>query len=141
MDLALLVYGISLLSGLKSFLIFLAMITGMIAIGCFIYTAVWFFEASDYPWDMENGKVKPRIIEVRNTMKKGMKYFAILFFILLPLPNLIPSEKTAYTMVGAYAAQQIATDQRTAEISGKVLTLINQQLDSYIEEGIKKVKK
>jgi ABC-type uncharacterized transport system YnjBCD permease subunit len=140
MDLALLVYGISLLVGLKTFLIFLAVIAGMIAVGCSMYTAVWFFEASEYPWNMINGEVKPRIIVVRDTMKKGMKYFTILFFILLPLPNLIPSEKTAYTMVGAYAAQQIATDQRTAEISGKVLTLINQQLDSYIEEGIKKVK-
>jgi hypothetical protein len=140
MDLALLVYGISLLSGLKSFLIFLAVIAGMIAFGCSVYTAVWFFEASEYPWNMKNGEVIPRIIAVRDTMKKGMKYFTILFFILLPLPNLIPSEKTAYTMVGAYAAQQIATDQRTAEVSGKVLTIINQQLDSYIEEGIKKVK-
>ena len=140
MDLALLVYGISLLVGLKSFLIFLAVIAGVIAIVCSVYTATWFFEASEYPWNMKNGEVKPRIVVVRDTMKKGMKYFSIIFFILLPLPNLIPSEKTAYTMVGAYAAQQIATDQRTAEISGKVLTLINQQLDSYIEEGIKKVK-
>ena len=141
MDLALLVYGISLLSGLKSFLIFLAVIAGVIAIVCSVYTATWFFDGHEYSWNMENGKVKPRLLEARETMKKGMKYFLIVFIILLPLPNLIPSERTAYTMVGAYAAQKVAESPEVQSISGKVLTIINQKLDQYVEQGIEEAEK
>jgi hypothetical protein len=136
MDLALLVYGISLLNGLKSFLIFLAVIAGVIAVVCSVYTATWFFDGHEYSWNLENGKIKPRLAEARDTMKKGMKYFLILFIILLPLPNLIPSERTAYTMVGAYAAQKVAESPEVQSISSKVLTIINQKLDHYVEEGL-----
>ena len=50
---------------------------------------------------------------------------------------LIPSEKTAYTMVGAYAAQKVAENEKVQQMSGKVLTIIEQKLDSIIEDGIK----
>lgn len=48
---------------------------------------------------------------------------------------MVPSEKTAYTMVGAYAAQAIAVNPKTAEVGSKVMTIINQKLDIYIKEG------
>jgi hypothetical protein len=58
---------------------------------------------------------------------------------------LLPTEKTAYTMVGAYAAQKVAENDKVQQMSGKVLTIIEQKLDAYIDEGIKeaedKVKK
>jgi hypothetical protein len=50
---------------------------------------------------------------------------------------LLPSEKTAYTMVAAYAAQKVAENDKVQQMSGKVLTIIEQKLDGYIEDGIK----
>jgi hypothetical protein len=136
MDLALLVYGISLLGGLKSFLIFVAVIAGVAAAVCGVYTATWFFDGYEYSWNLENGKLKPQLATARETMKKGFKYCLIAFIVLLPLPNFIPSEKTAYTMVGAYAAQKVAENPEVKNISSKVITIINQKLDHYIEQGI-----
>ena len=53
---------------------------------------------------------------------------------------ILPSEKTAYTMVGAYAAQRLAQNTEVQEMSGKVLTIIEQQMDKYIAEGTKPIK-
>lgn len=137
MDLALLVYGISLLAGLKSFLIFIAVIAGLVAVVSAVYTATWFFDGYEYSWNCDGNELKPRIKHTRDTMLKSFKYGFIAFIILLPLPNFIPSEKTAYTMVGAYAAQKVAENPEVRNISGKVITIINQKLDHYIEQGLK----
>lgn len=138
MDLALLVYGISLLSGIKSFLIFLAVIAGVTAAVSAVYTATWFFDGHEYSWNLdETGKhVKLHIANAREAMQKMMKYSFIAFIVLLPLPNFVPSEKTAYTMVGAYAAQKVAENPKVQEMSSKVITIINQKLDHYVEQGI-----
>ena len=53
---------------------------------------------------------------------------------------ILPSEKTAYTMVGAYAAQRLAQNLEVQELSGKVLTIIEQQMDKYIAEGARPIK-
>lgn len=137
MDLALLVYGISLLSGLKSFLIFIAVIAGLVTVACAVYTATWYFDGYEYSWNCDGNELKPRIKQTRDTMVKWFKRGFVAFIILLPLPNLIPSEKTAYTMVGAYAAQKVAENPEVRNISGKVITIINQKLDHYVEQGIK----
>ena len=50
---------------------------------------------------------------------------------------IIPSQKTAYMMVGAYATQRVAENPKVQDMSGKVLTIIEQKLDGYIEDGIK----
>lgn len=50
---------------------------------------------------------------------------------------ILPSEKTAYIMVGAYAAQQLTQNSEVQKLSGKVLTIIEQQMDKYIAEGSK----
>lgn len=50
------------------------------------------------------------------------------------IKTLLPTEKTAYMMVAAYATQKIYESPETAKIQEKVLTLINQKLDSFIED-------
>jgi hypothetical protein len=40
-------------------------------------------------------------------------------------------------MVGAYAAQKVAENDKVQQMSGKVLTIIEQKLDAYIDEGMK----
>ena len=141
MDLALLVYGIDLISSIKAFLIACTVLIGAIMIGSGVYTSCWYFEGTEYSWDLkQDGTVKDNILNARNKVLLIFKKTILWFFVFSFLSILIPSDKTAYTMVGAYAAQKIATDERTADVSGKVLTIINQKLDSYVEEGIKKVK-
>lgn len=43
----------------------------------------------------------------------------------------VPTERTAYTMVGAYAAQKIATDPTVARLNSKVIELIERKIDEY----------
>ena len=119
MDLALLVYGISLLHGIATFFIGLTMLAGLSMIANFIYLS------ETYDKDKIDG-----------TWKRIWKSFWVgvfAFWVLI----LIPTEKTAYTMVGAYAAQKVAENDKVQQMSGKVLTIIEQKLDGYIEDGIK----
>jgi hypothetical protein len=71
-------------------------------------------------------------------MKKAFKIALITLGISSFVAILIPSEKTAYIMVGAYATQKVAENEKVQETGQKVLSIINNKLDSYVEEGIKK---
>lgn len=53
----------------------------------------------------------------------------------------VPTQKTAWMMVGAYAAQKVVESPAMQETSGKVITIINQKLDSFIEETKKEAPK
>jgi hypothetical protein len=44
-------------------------------------------------------------------------------------------------MVGAYATQKIAENDKVQETGGKVLKIINQKLDTYIDDGIAEAEK
>lgn len=138
MDLALLVYGISLLYGIGAFLATLIAITATLSLIASIY-----FVASnsdlDYSWNRnKDGTVKETILNTRKNMKTVLKASMITLAISSFILIFIPSEKTAYVMVGAYATQKIAENDKVQETGQKVLNIINQKLDSYVEEGIKK---
>lgn len=121
MDLALLVYGISLLSGFAKFTILVIVMSFLWVLANAIYY-------SDY---CNNGTdVAKRTIA---RMWKGFWIGLTSIFLLI----FIPSEKTAYTMVGAYAAQKVSENDKVQQMSGKVLTIIEQKLDGYIDEGFK----
>lgn len=47
---------------------------------------------------------------------------------------LIPSEKTMYTMAGAYATQKVAEAPETKEIATKVLVIINEKLNAMVKK-------
>lgn len=53
--------------------------------------------------------------------------------------SILPSERTAYLMVGAYAAQRVAEDPKVQQISSKVLKAIELKIDGYIEEASKEI--
>ena len=121
MDLALLVYVISLLHGIGSFFVALILACGAVGVGNFIY---WIDSYS------------PSAEKVEGIKKRLWKAFWVAVasaWVLI----LLPTEKTAYTMVGAYAAQKVAENEKVQQMSGKVLTIIEQKLDSYIEDGLK----
>ena len=123
MDLALLVYSISVLAKLNVVLLFAAIASGA-------YIVIQFFYWIDgYSGDRTEG-----------CLRRGWKAFwagAIALLLLVALPN----EKTAYTMVGAYAAQKVAENEKVQQMSGKVLQIIEQKLDGFIDEGLEEAKK
>lgn len=47
---------------------------------------------------------------------------------------IIPSEKTIYLMLGAHGVEKLAE----SEIGNKVYTILNQKLDEYLKESVKK---
>jgi hypothetical protein len=119
MDLALLVYGISLLHGLGAFFVIMLSLSAITIAGNWIY------------WIDGHGNERDAGCKARAWKAFWVGVIAFWFLIL------IPSEKTAYTMVGAYAAQKVAENDKVQQMSGKVLTIIEQKLDNYIEDGIK----
>ena len=123
MDLALLVYSISLLGGIGKFFFFMLVLAILVAIGNFFY---WV-----------DGYDKERDAGVRDRLWKCFWVGIAASWGLI----LLPSEKTAYTMVGAYAAQKVAENDKVQQMSGKVLTIIEQKLDDIIDEGIDEAKK
>ena len=105
---------------------------------------MWYVTETDrksYYSERENDKREENGVMCVKWIKRGIVTAAIASFLLV----FVPTEKTAYTMVGAYAAQKVAENDKVQQMSGKVLTIIEQKLDGYIAEGIKeaesKVKK
>ena len=139
MDLALLVYGISVL-GKLGIMFGVAITFGVCIFG--VATLVRVFHTKE-TWDSKHDdEIKQGRREASVTV---MKYTGTIVGIAILLNVLLPSEKTAYTMVAAYAAQKVSENDKVQQMSGKVLTIIEQKLDGYIEDGIKeaenKVKK
>ena len=117
MDLALLVYGISVLNSLGAVSAVIA--TSSIAVAGI--SAIGYF--SSY-YESE-----------QKTAGRFFKYSTIVLSIVTPILVIVPSEKTMYTMVGAYAAQKVAEDPKVQNLSAKVLKIVENKLDSYIEEA------
>ena len=64
--------------------------------------------------------------------KKTMMRYVVAVFTCFWLLVFLPSEQTAYTMVGAYAAQKVVEDPKVQQLSAKVLKIVEMKLDSYI---------
>lgn len=139
MDLALLVYGINVLGKLG---VVLGLATGFGIIVFVISTLVRVFHTKE-TWDSkQDDEIKQGRRDASVTV---MKYAGSIVVVSILLNVILPNEKTAYTMVAAYAAQKVSENDKVQQMSGKVLTIIEQKLDGYIAEGIKeaesKVKK
>lgn len=123
MDLALLVYGISLLHGIGIFFVSLVIICAGIALA----NGIYWIDISAYRDDYEK-----KVVGIKSRVWKCFWVGAASAWMLI----LLPTEKTAYTMVGAYAAQKVAESDKVQQMSGKVLTIIEQKLDGYITDGL-----
>lgn len=148
MELAFLVYAISLLTGL-------ATITILVAIVCALAAAVLFlnsqFSQDEYTSNLEASDVatyeetKNRYKNKADRIKAKMdrfyanfKRFSAVAIVALVIAVLLPSEKTAWIMVGAYATQKVVTSPGMQETGDKVVKIINNKLDEYLVEGVKK---
>jgi hypothetical protein len=134
MELALLVYVISLLQSVDGFfkLCIFALVLVSVCLG------IYLGDSGDkmYYSDSENIKRAARATSATKWVWRNLWIAIASAWVVI----LLPSEKTAYTMVGAYAAQKIAQDPKTEQMGSKVLIIINQKLDEYIDEGISKAK-
>jgi len=119
MELALLVYGISVLSAINGLLLFV----------CFCVAVVIFARIISY--DHNRHAYKKDTWEITS---KVIQKYVIIFLVLSSITALIPSQKTMYVMVGAYAAQKVAQSPETRTISEKVLKVIEKELDEQINE-------
>lgn len=142
MELALLVYGISVIGSIVPVVGTLIGISLTVSIFCAIAIITWMTDGSEYSWNLNSdGSLKEKVAKMRNTTKSILKWATAITVVSTLIMIIVPSQKTAWTMVGAYAAQRVSEDPRAAEVGGKVLSVINQQLDRLIEEGAAKVVK
>lgn len=122
MDLALLVYAISLLGRIQTALDIVTSVTlAILMISLFLMIRGW----------MDDEDQSPQLL-------KTSKIALGLFVSFGTISIFVPTEKTAYMMTAAYATQQIAEKPETKQITDKVLKIINAKLDSYIDDVSKK---
>jgi hypothetical protein len=132
MDLVWLVYGISLLSPIGTLFTVLAMCGVITMIVLLVYRGADCDQRSYYSVGAN--------VEQAEKAKWAMGHVKTAMMVVIPsmiFLTFLPTQKTAYMMVGAYAAQKVAENGKVQETGGKVLALINQKLDDYIDEGLK----
>ena len=117
MELALLIYLISLLSSIGAAAVFISISGGIVLI--FLWGAVLVDE-------LFKSRLWPAI-------------FTLIWVFWVFVAMFIPSEKTAYLMVGAYATQKIAEAPKTQELGAEVLKIIELKIKHYSEETQKEM--
>ena len=117
MELALLVYLVSLLPSISAAAIFISISGGAALI--FLWGAVLID-------DFFKSRLWPTI-------------FTLIWAFWAFVAMVIPSEKTAYLMVGAYATQKIAEAPKTQELGAEVLKIIELKIKHYSEETQKEM--
>jgi hypothetical protein len=133
MELALLVYVISQL-GIITKTVGVFMVLSMFA--SLVSGLIWRISyASPNVWNVLNdGTPKPSWLAEQKVAKDIFRLAAIVFCITVPLNIVLPSERTAYLMVGAYTAQTVAQNDKVNEMSSKVMKIIESKVDSYVKE-------
>lgn len=130
MDLALLVYGISLISSMTH------AFGGLMILGGTIFFMALFYRVVGLTCESYDSQ---REVQLKNEKRVGvdkvLKRLGIAIAVMATFNIIVPSERTAYMMVGAYATQKVAENEKVQETGKKVLTLIEQKLDSYIDDG------
>lgn len=123
MSLAFIIYAIDSLSSIR-ILSWVALIVATIA------TILFFFCACSQADDKKDYRDDPVYIRYRKYFINGLCYIgAIALFIAL-----VPNKETSYTILAAHVAQKMYESPESAKLQGKVLTILNNKLDSYIDQ-------
>lgn len=135
MTLAFIVYLIYSINTFKGFVV----ATLFISVIILLIATVIHLTREDYSWCYDrNGNLKEDIVSFRSMIAKSIKYSFIVCIVSAFITAIIPSEKTAWMMVGAYAGQKIAENEKVQELSGKVIQIIEKRMDEYLIEEVKK---
>lgn len=131
MDLALLVYGISVIVNIKESLIIGTILFACLTIVKMIYDMT---SESDIMCNIQE------YTEIKNAVNRWWKTVGIVAAVVTFFNVITPSEKTMYVMVGSYAAQKITENDKVVAMSSKVLKIIETKLDGYIDDAEKELK-
>lgn len=134
MELALLVYIISFISSLTALLI----VSAIASLATLVVSWIVVIENQDH--DYQSTSRHERNAKTRDSAKKYKKAAFIVLIVTGFVSTVIPNEKTAYMMVAAYAAQKTVENPDVIRVSGKVLKIIEDKMDTYIDEAEKAVK-
>ncbi len=134
MELVWLVYGISLL---ENMIPLLGMICTVSVVGL-ITSIIYSIEMNPQRYDSKI-ELEWKVIKKARAKKiiTRMTWALVISSVLLVV---IPSKKTIYVMLGAYAAQKLSENEDVKTIGGKVYTIINSELDEYFDNALKKEK-
>lgn len=135
MDLVWLVYLISLLDNIVPVAAALLSIAGTTLIITLIYLSEQMPNRHDSTAEREWKALK--YAGAKRLLKKLWITVTISALVLV----VVPSKKTAYVMIGAYAAQQLAQNDDVKTIGGKVYSIITNELDFYLEKSLPTKKK
>lgn len=116
MEFALLIYLTEMLGALNGTLIIMSTLCAMAAIMCIININ------ADYGEPVERGS------------KRFLKFSIIALAVSWSLLILLPSKKTAYMMVGAYAAQKVVQSPDVVGIYSRIIRLVETKLDEALEK-------
>lgn len=139
MELAWIVYGISMLDGLGAFLNAIFFVTCVIAGGSAIFTLAFtcdsptFYSYDQMKKEEKQAKWNANLEFFRRLLKGSLIILAVSGVLRL----LTPTEKVAYMMVGAYATQQVAQSDMTK----KILNVLNAKVDSIVEDALAELEK
>lgn len=135
MDLALLVYGISVIASINESLI-VGTILFVVGFACLTIAKIIYDIASEFD-------KKYNIQEytaTKNVLNRWWKTVGIVAAVVTFFNVITPSEKTMYVLVGSYAAQKITENDKIVAMSSKVLKIIETKLDGYIDDAEKELK-
>lgn len=134
MELVWLVYGISLLENMVPLLGTICTVSGFGLIISIIYSIEMNPQRYDSKIELEWKVIKKaRAKKIITRMTWALVISSVLLVV-------IPSKKTIYVMLGAYAAQKLSENEDVKTIGGKVYTIINSELDEYLDKALKKKK-
>jgi hypothetical protein len=114
MELALLVYAVSLLETLNPLALILSIFGGVLLL---VYILTKHLDDLNPPY-------------FKTVVGVTLVSMALLVF--------LPSTKTAYLMIGAYAGQKVVESPEVQELSGDILKIIKSKVKEYAEEMPKK---
>ena len=135
MDLALLVYVISVVASIKIPLVIGTIVLGVSFIGLTVAKMVYVA-----PSDYDRKYKLEEYTETKNAVNRWWKTVGVVVGVVAFVNVITPSEKTMYVMVGAYAAQKITENDKVISMSSKVLKIIETKLDGYIDDAEKELK-
>lgn len=116
MELAFVVYLISILENIAGLLLFITAMCGLLAF------FIGFFQ----------------ILEGEIENKKTLVFLIILTVFFGSLRAMMPSQKQAYIILGAYTTQKVYESDEAKQIGNKILKIVNDKLDGMAEDKEKK---
>lgn len=130
MELALVVYLISILPSIEGLFGVLSLVCFAAVIGVGVYTSA---EHNSYSFTPHEEREENK--EGRKVALKRVKIFAALAVFCGLLVSAIPSEKQMYAVAGAYGAQKAVESEEFRRLASKSLQAIEMKLDEFIAEG------